>query len=264
VGKKCKKVECEAGEKWAVPFADFFSLLLALFIALFAIASTNTEKMKALKEEFVKIYDYSAKPEEATPVMSMSIKSGDAAKDKDKGNAGGTSAQLEEIARLAQMIEKMNIGEGSLEQKVDGAILKLPTKLLFAPGSAEIINSDSMLFLKRVSDIIAMLPKNVEVIVKGFTDATALPHGSKYQDNLELSSARANAVIRILIRNGIAKDRLSSAGYGDTKPLTNNDTAEGRDKNGRVEFTMRISGPDNSTKKESILDTLNAINKKAE
>lgn len=151
--KKCKPTECPAGEKWAVPYADFLSLLLALFIALYALASVNTEKMKALKEEFVKIYDYSAKPEEATPVMSMAVKSGEAAKDKDKGNAGGSSAQLEEIARLAQMIEKMNIGEGSLEQKIDGAILKLPTKMLFAPGSADIINSDSMLFLKRVSGI---------------------------------------------------------------------------------------------------------------
>ena len=128
--KKCKPTECPAGEKWAVPYADFLSLLLALFIALYALASVNTEKMKALKEEFVKIYDYSAKPEEATPVMSMAVKSGEAAKDKDKGNAGGSSAQLEEIARLAQMIEKMNIGEGSLEQKIDGAILKLPTKML--------------------------------------------------------------------------------------------------------------------------------------
>lgn len=266
MGKKCKKEVCEAGEKWAVPFADFFSLLLALFIALFAIASTNTEKMKALKEEFVKIYDYSAKPEEATPVMNMAVKSGEASKDQDqaKGNSGGSSAQLEEIARMAQMIEKMNIGEGSLEQKIDGAIIKLPTKMLFAQGSADIINSDSMLFLKRVSDIIAMLPKNVDVIVKGYTDTTALPSGSKFQDNLELSTARANAVIRVLVRNGIAKDRLSSAGYGDTKPLASNDTAEGREKNGRVEFTMRISGPDGSAKKESILDTLNTINKKIE
>ena len=136
--------------------------------------------------------------------------------------------------------------------------------MLFAPGSAEIINSDSMLFLKRVSDIVAMLPKNVDVIVKGYTDNTALPHGSKFQDNLELSSARANAVIRVLIKNGISRDRLSSAGYGDTKPIASNDTAEGREKNGRVEFTMRISGPDSSNKKESILDTLNSINKKAE
>ncbi|WP_041961889.1 flagellar motor protein MotB [Sulfurospirillum cavolei] len=264
MGKKCKKVECEAGEKWAVPFSDFFSLLLALFIALFAIASTNTEKMKALKEEFVKIYDYSAKPEEANPVIRLNAKAGDAAKDKDKGNAGGVSTQLDEIAKLAEMIEKMNIGEGSLEQKIDGAMLKLPTKMLFAPGSADITNSDSMLFLKRVSDIISMLPKNVDVVVKGYTDNTLVPSSSKFQDNLELSSARANAVIRVLIKNGIARDRLSSAGYGDTKPVASNDTQEGREKNGRVEFTMRISGPDNSAKKESILDTLNSINKKAE
>ena len=75
--KKCKPTECPAGEKWAVPYADFLSLLLALFIALYALASVNTEKMKALKEEFVKIYDYSAKPEEANPVIRMNAKSGD-------------------------------------------------------------------------------------------------------------------------------------------------------------------------------------------
>lgn len=109
-------------------FADFFSLLLALFIALFAIASTNTEKMKALKEEFVKIYDYSAKPEEANPVVRMSTKSGDAAKDKEKGNAGGVSQTLEEISKLAQIMEKMSVGEGSLEQKVDGAGTEISSK----------------------------------------------------------------------------------------------------------------------------------------
>ncbi len=263
--KKCKKTECPAGEKWAVPYADFLSLLLALFIALYALASVNTEKMKALKEEFVKIYDYSAKPEEATPVMNLNVKSGDAGKEKDKekGNAGGMTAQLEEIARMAQMIEKMNMGEGSLDQKIDGAIFKLPTKMLFAPGSAEITNSDSMLFLKRISDIITMLPSNVDVVVKGFTDTTPPPRGSRYQDNLELSSARANAVIRVLIRNGIAKERLSSAGYGDTKAIASNDTDEGREKNSRVEFTMRISGPSNAAKK-SILDTLNTLNKQGE
>uniref|UniRef100_UPI003FA2BAF5 flagellar motor protein MotB n=1 Tax=Sulfurospirillum cavolei TaxID=366522 RepID=UPI003FA2BAF5 len=114
MGKKCKKLECPAGEKWAVPYADFLSLLLALFIALYALASVNSEKMKALKEEFVKIYDYSAKPEEANPVIRLNAKAGDAAKDKDKGNAGGVPTQLDEIAKLAEMIEKMNIGEGSL------------------------------------------------------------------------------------------------------------------------------------------------------
>ncbi len=60
MGKKCKKQECPAGEKWAVPYADFLSLLLALFIALYAISAANTEKVKALKTEFIKIFDYPA------------------------------------------------------------------------------------------------------------------------------------------------------------------------------------------------------------
>jgi chemotaxis protein MotB len=58
MAKKCPKCECPAGEKWAVPFADFLSLLLALFIALYALASVNIEKQKALKEEFLKIYGF--------------------------------------------------------------------------------------------------------------------------------------------------------------------------------------------------------------
>ncbi len=259
--KKCKKTECPAGEKWAVPFADFLSLLLALFIALYALASVNTEKMKALKEEFVKIYDYSAKPEESNPVIRMNAKSGDANKDKDKGNSGGASQTLEEIAKIAQMVEKMNLAEGSLDQKIEGATLKFPAKLLFSPASAEITNSDSLLFLKRVSDIMSKLPENVEVIVKGFTDNTPLPLGSKFQDNLELSTARANAVVRLLVKNGVAKERLSSAGYGDTRLLSTENTPQEREKNGRVEFTMRVSGPAKAIKQESILDISNTINK---
>ena len=56
MAKKKKCPECPAGEKWAVPYADFLSLLLALFIALWAISETNPAKVEALKTEFVKIF----------------------------------------------------------------------------------------------------------------------------------------------------------------------------------------------------------------
>lgn len=54
MAKKHKCPECPAGEKWAVPYADFLSLLLALFIALWAISKTNPAKVEALKTEFIK------------------------------------------------------------------------------------------------------------------------------------------------------------------------------------------------------------------
>ncbi len=55
--RRRKKCECPSGEKWAVPYADFLSLLLALFIALYVLASLNVEKKKALKEKFFKIFN---------------------------------------------------------------------------------------------------------------------------------------------------------------------------------------------------------------
>ena len=80
-----KKPEQGPSEKWAVPYADFLSLLLALFIALFAISSTSEEKAQALQSEFVKIFDASP----STPVAST-----------DPANSGSSSNNTsEEIGR---------------------------------------------------------------------------------------------------------------------------------------------------------------------
>ena len=70
---KKKAQECPAGEKWAVPDADFLSLLLALFIALWAISSTESSKAKALSQALVtafsnppEVFDISAHIPETT------------------------------------------------------------------------------------------------------------------------------------------------------------------------------------------------------
>jgi OOP family OmpA-OmpF porin len=53
---------------------------------------------------------------------------------------------------------------------------------------------------------------------------------------MTLSDKRAKAVMKYLVDKGIAKDRLSATGYGETKPIASNDTEEGKAKNRRVEF----------------------------
>jgi outer membrane protein OmpA-like peptidoglycan-associated protein len=57
-------------------------------------------------------------------------------------------------------------------------------------------------------------------------------------DNLNLSERRAKAVVDFLVANGVTVDRLTAVGYGESKPLESNDTAEGRAKNRRTEFTI--------------------------
>lgn len=278
---KCKKTECPAGEKWAVPTADFFSLLLALFIALYAIASTNKEKMKAVKEEFVKIYDFAPVPETVTPVVDMVSESTPSPENSSSSSAaiptsGGGSiltdsssdaSTAKTIADVIENIEKelksASLNNGPLEQAIDGVVLKLPAFVPFNKADASINNKDTELFIKRIGDIINMLPLNVNISIRGYTDNQPLPKDSPFKDSIELSYHRAYTVMRELVKNGVAAERLSVAGYGSVNPIVQNDTEENRAKNRRVEFYMFISNdaPLDKTKQKNILDALSELKK---
>lgn len=281
---KCKKVTCPPAEKWAVPTADFFSLLLALFIALFAIASVNTEKMKAIKEEFVKIYDYAPAPEEAHPVVEMSSQVKAASESttspvekisvisKQSPSIGlketpvnqstsDTESVSDVIEKIQKELRKNAANEGPLDQSVDGVLLKLPAFVNFKGTSAAISDEDTKLFIKRIALIIDALPSSVNISVRGHTDDEPLPKDSIFKDNIELSASRASSVMRELIKNGVASERLSIAGFGSAKPLKENSSEENRADNRRVEFFMFIPNDmslDKTTKK-TVLDALEIL-----
>ena len=276
--KKCKKCEeCPAGEKWAVPTADFFSLLLALFIALYAIASVNKEKVQALKEEFVKIYDYAPAPEEISPVTPMTPESSEDSSKKSSGEAptstGGaaldatptSTAQIESSSSTEEEeMQNVSVGAGALDESMDGTLFKLPATIPFRGSNATIDDEEMQLFIKRVADIIKTLPPTVDISVRGYTDNQNLPVGSAYRDNLDLSSARAATVVRALIQNGVSAERLSSAGFGAGKPLAVNTTEANRAKNRRVEFYMFVANNNklNPEAQKSVLDSVAKLPKK--
>jgi OOP family OmpA-OmpF porin len=74
---------------------------------------------------------------------------------------------------------------------------------------------------------------SIEVEIAGHTDATG---DANY--NLGLSKRRANAVAKYLISQGVAKDKIQVAFFGETKPVESNESVEGRKKNRRVEFRI--------------------------
>jgi len=270
--KKCKKCpDCPAGEKWAVPTADFFSLLLALFIALYALSSVNKEKVRAVKEEFVKIYDYAPAPEEISPVLPMNPESTDKSEKSSAGkmpiSKGGAllentpsmgEGKAEASSEQEAQLQNVSAGEGALDQTMDGVLLKLPATIPFRGSNASIDDQEMHLFIKRVADIIKTLPPTVDISVRGYTDDQVLPKGTQYRDNFELSSARAATVVRELIQNGIPAERLSSAGFGAGKPLAANTSEANRAKNRRVEFYMFVSNDKklDEKKQKSVLDSL--------
>ncbi len=113
----------------------------------------------------------------------------------------------------------------------DGEI-KILDQVKFATGSAEIVPGvESEAVLLAVARVLEAHPEIAHVRVEGHTD----DHGRAHA-NLRLSEGRAAAVVRWLGAHGIAKKRLTSEGFGQTRPLESNETDEGRKANRRVEF----------------------------
>ena len=145
----------------------------------------------------------------------------------------------------------------SLEEAEEGLIIHLPADISFKSGTAEIYNEDSILFLKRLALIIKTIPVEVQVQVRGYTDNIPPPKTSPYQDNWELSGARALSVLKYLIKFRVNPKRLSFAGYGQYHPIATNATPEGRKKNRRVDiifFAQKNINKNSEKIQKSILD----------
>ena len=109
----------------------------------------------------------------------------------------------------------------------DGWTLDMPTSLLFATDEYE-LSQDTQ---KKIADLMIKLQAiNIKkIIVQGHTDNI----GSQ-QYNQELSLKRAQNVAKIALQHGFKSESVQAVGYADTKPLTSNDTEEGRAENRRV------------------------------
>jgi OOP family OmpA-OmpF porin len=108
--------------------------------------------------------------------------------------------------------------------------IELGQKIQFALGKSEILSA-SFALMDELAKTIQENPQVQKVSIEGHASDEG---DDKY--NLLLSKARAEAVRQYLVSKGVAADRLSSTGFGESKPLVANDTPGGREKNRRVEF----------------------------
>ncbi|WP_313804308.1 OmpA family protein [Flavobacterium sp.] len=103
--------------------------------------------------------------------------------------------------------------------------------IFFASGKYQLLSES----FAELDKLLAILKSNaaMKIEISGHTDAVG---GDA--DNMTLSNNRANAVMNYLVGKGIAKDRLSAKGYGETKFIATNDTEDGKQQNRRVEFVI--------------------------
>jgi len=112
--------------------------------------------------------------------------------------------------------------------------VRLGDRVLFDLGSAD-LRPDAAVTLHRVG--VALARVGAEVRVEGHTDDLPIAT-ARFPSNWELSTARASAVVRVLVGAGMAPSRLSVAGFADARPLRTGSTAEARAANRRVELVV--------------------------
>ncbi|MBK6587733.1 MAG: OmpA family protein [Acidobacteria bacterium] len=197
-------------DRWLVSYADLVTLLLALFIVMYAASD---------KERASKIV-------EGMSTMSTGgngILPGNATEKTDR-------EKFEE----ALMANPVLLQKAKMRQTKDGLVISLSEAGFFAPGEA-VIDTQADSVIATIAESVKGAPAKIRI--EGHTDSTPISN-ARYPSNWELSTARAASVLMRLTEKGIEPERLSAAGYGGFQPVADNATPEGRAQNRRVDVVI--------------------------
>ncbi|MBK3495788.1 flagellar motor protein MotB [Viridibacillus sp. YIM B01967] len=239
--RRRKKHEEHMDESWLIPYADILTLLLALFIVLFASSTVDAQKMQQLSTVFSSIFDAGdGVMEHSSPVDPMTPKSDNT--DKTDSNA----AYLEDQEALSKI--KGNVDEfiavNELEKQFatkltdEGLLVTIRDSILFDPGKADVKNEYQNL-AKELSKLLVFDPQR-HVIITGYTDNVPM-NNAEFASNWELSVMRAVNFLKLVVDDNSKLDPafFSAKGYGANKFVATNDTDKGRAKNRRVEVLIQ-------------------------
>jgi outer membrane protein OmpA-like peptidoglycan-associated protein len=151
----------------------------------------------------------------------------------------GTQAALEAERQKRQEAEKRAASAlqrltevAKVNEERRGTVITLPGGVLF-PSGGSTLSAPAQQSLERVAEALTEQPIEAQISIEGHTDA----RGSDAR-NLELSRQRAEAVRAYLVQKGIDAQRVSAVGKGEAAPIADNESAEGRATNRRVEIVV--------------------------
>lgn len=130
---------------------------------------------------------------------------------------------------------------GSIKREERGMVVTIPGNVLFASGKAELLGP-AQAKLSQVAEALTRVDKDSRITVLGHTDS----QGSD-SFNQTLSQNRAESVRAFLVSHGMASDRVEARGMGESQPVADNNTAEGRANNRRVEIVVEPPSANGST-----------------
>ena len=221
----------DSSERWLVSYADFITLLFALFVLLYALSMSSGQQVNR---------DWVAM---ATAVGARPHMGG------MRPGLGATAVSGPDLMAIGQKHQLLKIGKSiehalakfpnsGIEVHADtrGMVVSLSAAKFFDSGAAE-INPFQLPVLDALINTISPLPNNFEI--DGFTDSEPIST-ERFHDNWELSAARSASVLRYIVaHSSIPEARFAVAGYGPYRAIGDNATEEGRARNRRVEIVIK-------------------------
>ena len=242
--------EEHADESWLIPYADILTLLLALFIVLFASSTVDAEKYQALREGMSSAFNVTLPedsqggiiplpfltpgPEEEEPTPEDTSGPGE----PDPELKGLFDALVSYVAANEELAD--NLG---LSLSDDGVLITLSSDVWFASGSDE-LTPEMSYFAGKLCDLLLENQRDgphMNVVITGHTDTDKVRPGGPFQSNWDLSVARAYSFMKVMIANeGFDPTYFSMRGYGEYRPIAPNDTPENKQRNRRVEVLVSL------------------------
>jgi chemotaxis protein MotB len=234
-----------------ISYADFITLLFALFVVMYAISSVNEGKYRVLSDSLTQAFRNASNAQGVssgvTPIPSGPAVPASVAK-QARGNAEAESRREQHSRKMRSMAEDIKRaleplvrgGQVSVTEGTNGISIEINASALFSPGEAQ-LGVEASRPLQAVAELVAQ--GDFPVKVEGHTDTIPISTPA-FPSNWELSAVRASSVVRLFVNSGVAPIRLTAAGYGDQHPVAENATAQGRARNRRVTILIESTMPD--------------------
>ncbi len=236
---KKKKQDVHIDESWLLPYSDLMTLLLALFIVLFASSSIDQEKLAKMSAVFNEIFDGGSGFMDQTSMLENPTSSTPGLSEAEKAYIQD-QRELKDIQDKVDNFIAVNELEDTFETSMtdEGLLITIRDTILFDPGKAD-VKSEYTPIADELASLLKMDPAR-HIVVTGHTDNVP-QNGGEFASNWELSVMRAVNILELLVSSNPELDPkyFSAKGYGEYYPIASNETAEGRAKNRRVEVLIQ-------------------------
>jgi chemotaxis protein MotB len=231
-------------ERWILSYADFVTLLFALFVAMYAISQQDKSGAKVFSESVRQAVTSGGVPTAVRTLMATQDGNRPSPPPPQPPLPPNDNIQRVPIdPNLAKPFEQLSqalkdeIREGKVGLRLGtrGLVITLREQSFF-PSGDDAIYASSYPAIERVATVIAKLPNPVRL--EGHTDSVPI-HTGRFRDNWELSTARSIALLQLFHgKFGIDEGRFAVAGYSQYAPVADNGTDDGKSRNRRVEIVI--------------------------